>query len=120
MIGKSQIRFPPPPRPTNHARSHLRCVRIDPRMTPNPPFTGNVYTAVQQSASYIEHPPPPPSNDIRTYAASFLLRPFFFSFCFSLFWKKNCAPFSSPSYATEFVYLHVVKYIQAHIPTRRV
>ena len=23
------------PRPTNHARSHLRCVRIDPRMTPN-------------------------------------------------------------------------------------
>ena len=48
---------PSPPPPTNHARSHLRCVRIDPRMTPNPPFTGYVYTAVQKCASYIEHPP---------------------------------------------------------------
>ena len=47
----------PHPRHTNHARLHLRCVRIDPRMTPKPPFTGYVYTAVQKNASYIEHPP---------------------------------------------------------------
>ena len=62
---------PPPPRPTNHARSHLRCVRIDPRMTPNPPFTGYVYTAVQKCASYIEHPPP-----VITYHTHSLVSPY--------------------------------------------
>ena len=55
-----------------------------------------------------------------THLCCFVFATTFFSFCFSLFWKKKCAPFSSPSYATEFVYLPVVKYIQAHIPTRRV
>ena len=110
---------PPPPRPTNHARSHLRCVRIDPRMTPNPPFTGYVYTAVQKCASYIEHPPPPVIT-YHTHLCCFLFATtFFFHFAFH-FSEKKCAPFSSPSYSTEFVYLPVVKYIQAHIPTRRV
>ena len=89
---------------------------------PPPPLSQVTFT---QQFKRVHHtlntPPPHPSNNL-SYALM-LLRfcyDLFFSFCFSLFWKKKCAPFSSPSYATEFVYLPVVKYIQAHIPTRRV
>ena len=83
---------PVPPRPTNHARLHLRCVRIDPRMTPKPPFTGYVYTAVQKSASYIEHPPS--VITYHTHLCCFVFATtFFFKFCFSLFWKKIVPPF---------------------------
>ena len=79
-----------PSHPTNHARPHLRCVRIDPRMTPNPPFTGYV----QKCASYIEHPPPPPSNNL-SYALM-LLRfcyDLFFHFAFHFSEKKIVPPF---------------------------
>ena len=73
-----------PPRPTNNARLHVRCVRIDPRMTPL--STGYVYTAIQKSVLYIERPP------VRNNLCCFvLLRPFF-KFCFSLFWKKIAPP----------------------------
>ena len=109
---------PPPPRPTNNARLHLRCDRIDPRMT-HPPFTGYVYTAIQKSVLYIERAPPPPPPSVITYAASFCYDLFFLNFAFH-FSGKKIVPLSSPSYATEFVYLPIVKYIQAHIPTRRV
>ena len=108
---------PPPPRPTNNARLHLRCVRIDPRMTPHPFHRLRLHSnsTIQKSVLFIERPR---SVIICCFV---LLRPFFFKFCFSLFWKKIVPPpLSSPSYATKFVYLPIVKYIQAHIPTRRV
>ena len=60
----------PPPRPTNHARLHLRCVRIDPRMTPKPPFTGYVYKSSPKEC--IIHWTAPVSNNL-SYALMLMI-----------------------------------------------
>ena len=81
------------PRPTNHARLHLRCARIDPRMTPKPPFTGYVYIAVQESASYIEHPPSVITYHTHLCCFVFATTFHFLNFAFHFSGKKLCPPF---------------------------
>ena len=113
MIGKSQIRPPPPPSNEQRAIAPALCQKLDPRMTP--PFTGYAYKAIQKSVLFIERPPPYRNNMLLRFATTFFL-----ILLFTFLEKKMVPPLSSPSYATKFVYLPIVKYIQAHIPTRRV
>ena len=111
----------PPPPPSNEPRAIAPALcQNRSQDDPKPPF--HRLRLHKSSKVCIIHwaPPPPPVITYHTHLCCFVFATTFFSFCFSLFWKKNCAPFSSPSFATEFAYLPDVKYIQAHIPTRRV
>ena len=105
MIGKSQIRFPPSNEPRAIAPALCQNRSQD---DPKPPF--HRLRLHSSSKECIIHWAPPSNNLLYALMQLRFCYDFFFSFCFSLFWKKNCAHFSSPSYATEFVYLPVVKY----------
>ena len=84
----------------------------DPNPTP-PPLSQVTFTQ-QFKSVYHTLSTPPPVITYHTHLCCFVFATTFFFILLFTFLKKNCAPFSSPSYATEFVYPPVYPPISKH------